>query len=1517
MKYSCYDMRFLNERFRSAGSFNVCSGRMMHFAVVIVFAALHVGAADTIGLDALTITNAAPITMRLLTQTDFDRALVLSRIEFDKQHDFEMPPGACCSREWRMFGAFEDWMFLQFTNHTFNINGSVFDTVRVSAGGELSAIVRTENGDIKEDMLFAPLKTSLGIVPEYAWPNLNQLNRPVLFWYDLSRIDSVVLTWQNVLRERLSDNPVSVQAEIFTDGRLVYRYDLSRLNNDTVSNVLIGAKYCASPLFIKSLPRSTVEMEFSPLYDEDKRNRDFDGDSLTTLEELFVYHTDAHNADTDNDGLEDGDEILVHKTDPKNPFSLYSDFTDGFAVKLEGVNPYAVPPFSTNMVWEHVFYSGMNDGGFHYPVSNMEYAVMKVMVSGKGGGMLKIDDRVIPLFAPPKASEVVVPIVQHRSSVVLQASERASALSQAATAFNVTNTFLVAVKRGKKKRLWWSKPEELNIVIESNDFVIGELPTGLCPFGWIAFPHIDVTPACIHDHTENNVRVSLVHGIEFPGQTVKWVSEDEDVRVYNAENSAFSNRDADWAVIEGSFKRNENRRVKYILDHPKRLNRSAPQYEQPVTYCPPYSHDDEELNAKSSSSGLYQPHGEFCECIPDQRCECDEKTRCYCVCWFCDCSAYKTVDLEASDYHIKRAFEYIVSSNVCRQSNVLYLYHDNRKEMNLYVPKEYRPRCCPCSSHSYSNSVSCAVYTGNVKVKDENGVEFNSSGDDCKVTVEGMHPSYDFDDSRVMFMTNCGVYRVEDYTVLGVAIDTAEYGAFDLRDKLSLPDILPIDSRRGEEHLCEINLVYSVKLRDGFVRIAIEDLDGDVEIWLRERYDDNGIMQQPVLLLSKQRPERYFRVAQWMALLERYGRTDSLMVRVRALNKCSFTFAFEYAWQRDANTVHDYCRQKYKVVSPVLNFDYDRNGKIDDYDNGCYRENKNVYFWHNDSRWTDDDAFTFGYGRNVDNNQIDGRHDLLNFIPIAVDLSELEECWGDKEIEYVIEMTSGDPKYAFADVSMDNMKSVHLGDCTDLKGTPIYNAKLEKTGKPLKLSDEFIALAKNKSGAMIMEFSERNPNFNIWLYAREKEFNSIMYRTRVNVHVGNIADMISWINIRGAAGGTGGIPTVLDTYDWPKSERKDGSLVFVHGYNMVEGEETALWAMDVFRKMWWSGLEHGFVAVQWYGNKGQIIESITPDYYENVKNAFLSAESLSAIMRYVSGPKWFLAHSLGNMLVSAAIQDYGMEYEKYFMLNAAVAIEAYKPDVKNIKEIRDNMTPSKWIDYPLRVRAAHWYDLFDKGDGRRLLTWKGRFKDVTKIVNFYSSEEEVLKNGDGTYRNPATRKYAWYNQERNKGSWLMTSHPDEAGWGFNEEYDTLYKIFYDLEYLKYNGKMPPQRTYEVSDAMLKVKPFFLDFKNKDIYSSENGKIISTNYAYRAELLAFAIPAESYAVGANPLPDYSELRDKENFFEIYQNYNMAQFFVSGRDEIDGDPEWVHSTFVQRPFKRVHELFSIIDKHMKEK
>ena len=86
-----------------------------------------------------------------------------------------------------------------------------------------------------------------------------------------------------------------------------------------------------------------------------------------------------------------------------------------------------------------------------------------------------------------------------------------------------------------------------------------------------------------------------------------------------------------------------------------------------------------------------------------------------------------------------------------------------------------------------------------------------------------------------------------------------------------------------------------------------------------------------------------------------------------------------------------------------------------------------------------------------------------------------------------------------------------------------------------------------------------------------------------------------------------------------------------------------------------------------------------------MQNAFATAPALKSAMDGVDGPKWFLAHSLGNMLVSAAIQDCQMPHEKYFMLNAAVAMEAYDPTNGVTQTSHDSMTPEAWTNYADRV----------------------------------------------------------------------------------------------------------------------------------------------------------------------------------------------------------------------------------------
>lgn len=109
-----------------------------------------------------------------------------------------------------------------------------------------------------------------------------------------------------------------------------------------------------------------------------------------------------------------------------------------------------------------------------------------------------------------------------------------------------------------------------------------------------------------------------------------------------------------------------------------------------------------------------------------------------------------------------------------------------------------------------------------------------------------------------------------------------------------------------------------------------------------------------------------------------------------------------------------------------------------------------------------------------------------------------------------------------------------------------------------------------------------------------------------------------------------------------------------------------------------------------------------------------------------------------------------------------------------------------------------------------------------------------------------------------------------------------------------------------------------------MHTSSNGLIVATNYLYRAEMLAYAIPSESYAVGANPLPGRAPMTPQSPPDGLYCNHDMATLFTSGIDDLplngedseDKHRDWQHSTFVQRSYKRVNQLYAEIMKHIKE-
>ena len=162
----------------------------------------------------------------------------------------------------------------------------------------------------------------------------------------------------------------------------------------------------------------------------------------------------------------------------------------------------------------------------------------------------------------------------------------------------------------------------------------------------------------------------------------------------------------------------------------------------------------------------------------------------------------------------------------------------------------------------------------------------------------------------------------------------------------------------------------------------------------------------------------------------------------------------------------------------------------------------------------------------------------------------------------------------------------------------------------------------------------------------------------------------------------------------------------------------------LFKRLRQSGSQAMFTAVDWYGNDSQIkwpvpkLGGESPNYYVNVEHAFQTASCFAQTCSQLRGSKILLAHSLGNILTSSAAKDCNLQYQKYYMLNAAVPMEAY-----DTTAYTNTMVDADWRTLTNRVYAANWWKLFDPSDGRQMLSWNGRFAGITNAVNCYSPGE--------------------------------------------------------------------------------------------------------------------------------------------------------------------------------------------------
>lgn len=421
-------------------------------------------------------------------------------------------------------------------------------------------------------------------------------------------------------------------------------------------------------------------------------------------------------------------------------------------------------------------------------------------------------------------------------------------------------------------------------------------------------------------------------------------------------------------------------------------------------------------------------------------------------------------------------------------------------------------------------------------------------------------------------------------------------------------------------------------------------------------------------------------------------------------------------------------------------------------------------------------------------------------------------------------------------------------------------------------------------------------------------------------------------------------------------------LVWMHGYHVDPEAARATYA-EVFKRFFHTGFNGRFYGVSWFGDP-PTFSLLPPHYHQTVVNAFATAGPYAEFVTTLQGHVSVVGHSMGNMVVSLAIEDHGLGFSKYFAIDAAVAMEAYgdKQEVDSMIQVED------WLDYwtyetidpdgnvinpARRLLASEWHELFkNTSDSRKSLTWRDRLRNVANsenVYNFYSSTEDVLRTytGDNLFFDGAGASlgmYSWVKQEKFKGRRSKVNADvggatsNYCGWSFNENW------FVDVGN-DYKVKRSPEDAIFINDLELQTKPFFSphvvtasgisepslnnlvtevggltpsDFVNElvaDTYLSHHyngneaahGRVIVKDW-----LLAEAFPATTLPAGANrnnSLPSDD------------QNINMSTEQPDGcktseakwpRDAtLAGEgKDWRHSDYKDVPYQHVFEFYNKI-------
>jgi alpha-tubulin suppressor-like RCC1 family protein/pimeloyl-ACP methyl ester carboxylesterase len=625
--------------------------------------------------------------------------------------------------------------------------------------------------------------------------------------------------------------------------------------------------------------------------------------------------------------------------------------------------------------------------------------------------------------------------------------------------------------------------------------------------------------------------------------------------------------------------------------------------------------------------------------------------------------------------------------------------------------------------------------------------------------------------------------------------------------------------------------------------------------------------------------------------------------------------------------------------------DFNRDGKIDDADRGRVSEDGPWCWWIND----DDDELNTGGNdipdsinpnfettpilSGVEVGTIDGIRDLVDFFPLYLDIRGLLDMFpveGSSSYTFKLRQEDGSLNFVYTDLRPDTTSNYLRklnGDARDnataLGGTTRSNGAATNriTNQGVALDPAWLKQITTEGGGVILLEGRRKSDRPIVLEVFSHDHHKIA-ECRFALSLSPVAEMYRHKNLLAADNASGGSPDYAIGNDTLHSEPancpdklcNDKTFIFVHGYN-VSPNAARGWNAEMFKRMYQAGSKAKFIGVTWHGDETH--GTAVPDYQSNVDNAFATAKPLADLINIIGHHVIVVGHSLGNVVVGSAIEDWNARVEKYFMVDAAVPLESYGIDAFP----DDAMVHPDWLSYQERLWASEWHanPNLSPNEARRELTWRNRFGHVSpSAFNFFSNSEDVLRKhtGDPTISSVVETaltggRFAWPLQEKLKGRQINLEigkcGSTYGGWRFS---------------LNLFGPAPtsPEQAAQLSDASLINAPVFdPGFTNrvsppppngelppKEIHAGAPPWIIDltnpttasvTARAHRNQLLAEMFPSRSLPAGANLSPNFED-----------RNFDMPALYTnSWPPERGAIKDWLHSDVKVVAYSYIYGLF----------